>query len=349
MRSFLLFPFAFLFRIAVFLRNKLYDYGILNMSRLNAKVVSVGNITTGGTGKTPMAEFIADYFLRKNKVVAIVTKGYKRTYDDIQVAELGYKNESKSITSEKFGDEGLVLLETFQNLEPGKGIIVVSDDKKSGARLADNKFKADVIIIDDGFQHRKLFRDLDIALVSFNFKRRLLPAGDLREPFHNLHRADIIIQNHKFDKEILKHIKGIPGSALDCTYELESFRNDSGQILESKNLKATAFCGIADPDSFKNLLEMKGIEINSISEFSDHHNFTPGDIHKIVMLYEKNKSNCILTTHKDFVRIKYSASLAKAAQNLLLNYPLYYAKIKLQIPKNSNILTDSLDKLFEGP
>lgn len=344
----LLLPLGFIFRIIVFFRNKLYDYEILKITRLDSKVISVGNISSGGSGKTPMTMFLADYFLRKNKFVAIILKGYKRSYDDIQVAELGYKNEEKKITTEKFGDEGLVLLEFFQNVDSGKGIIVITDDKKSGSRLANDKFKADVIIIDDGFQHRKLFRDLDIVLVNFAFRRHLLPAGDLREPFHNLHRADIIVLNHKFDKDILKHIKGIPGSVLDCVYEFESFINEKGESLEMKNLRAAAFCGIGDPGSFKNLLEGNGIKVNSFEKFPDHFNFTSKELDKIIDIYESNNSNCILTTHKDFVRIKYSQALGDAAQNLLLNYPLYYAKIKLQIQKNSNLLTDRLDRLIQA-
>jgi tetraacyldisaccharide 4'-kinase len=347
----ILLPLSFLFRIAVWVRNKLYNYDIIRRKNLSCKVISVGNVSSGGTGKTPMVEYIAGYYINKGKSVAVVLKGYKRIYDDMQVVEFGYENLQGKLNTENFGDEALMLLENLPKTESGKGLLITSDNKISGAKFADNKFKPDLVIIDDGFQLRKLLRDIDIVMVNPYEKRHLIPAGNFREPFRNVKRADIIIFNHKFSNNVNLLHKGNLSRAVDCSYELVNFVNIKNEILEKNCRKAIAFCGIGDPDSFKELFEKLNIEISEFIIFSDHHGFNKEDAENIIRTYKSKNADCILTTQKDFVRLKHpqanGTELQILTQEILTNYPLYYANIKLQILQNESLFNEKLENLFK--
>jgi tetraacyldisaccharide 4'-kinase len=350
MRKFLI-PLSLLFGFAVWIRNKLYKYEVINTKRLSCKVISIGNVSSGGTGKTPMVEYISNYFVNRGKSTAVVLKGYKRVYDDMKVAEFGYKNEEGKLNTENFGDEALMLLENLPETESGKGLLITSDDKIRGAKFADNKFKPDVVVIDDGFQLRKLLRDLDIVMVNPHEKKLLIPAGNFREPFNNVKRADMVIFNHKFDKNISLLHKGNLSSVLDCNYKLINFKNIRNEIFDKDLHKAIVFCGIGDPGSFRSLFDDTGIEILEFIKFPDHHSFTREDIEKIKHTYKTQKGDCILTTQKDFVRLKYpqqkGTELYREANELLVNYPLYFANIKLQILQNEEFLIEKLDNILK--
>lgn len=348
----ILLPLSFLFRIAVWVRNKLYNYEFIKLKSLSCKVISIGNVSSGGTGKTPMVEYISRYFINNGKSVAVVLKGYKRVYDDMQVAEFGYENSEGKLNTENFGDEALMLLENLPKTERGKGLIITSDDKIRGAKFADNKFKPDVVIIDDGFQLRKLLRNLDIVMVNPYEKKLLLPGGNLREPYKNIKRADMIVFNHKFRKVInLLHKKNFR-NVVDCNYELIDFVNIKNEALSENHLKAIAFCGIGDPGSFKPIFVNTNLEVLEIIEFSDHHSFKKEDVERIIQIYKNKNADCILTTQKDFVRLKYpqimGTVLQKLSYEMLTNYPVYYAKIKLQILQNESLLTENLEILLKG-
>lgn len=347
MRIFLL-PFSLLFRIIVSIRNFLYNFSFFKSTRLNSTVISVGNLAAGGTGKTPLVEYIAKKLIDKGKYVAIITKGYKRTYDDMQVVEFNYKDDEHKLTSEHFGDESLNLLENLSNSNNGKGILIVSDDKRAGAKLVDSKFNPDVIIIDDAFQHRKLERDLDIVLLNENYRSFMLPAGNLREPVGNLKRADVIVMNHKFEEKIFKKVKFV--NIAECKFVLDSFRNFRCKEPGSVITNCTAFCGIGDPESFRKMLNLNNIEVKQFIKYSDHHNYDARDISGIIKGFKENNTDYILTTQKDFVRLKYWDVKSKDyefVKDFLENYPLYYAKIQIEFIKNENILENKITALLK--
>jgi tetraacyldisaccharide 4'-kinase len=346
-------PLSWLFRFIVFIRNKLYDYGYFKTIFLNARVISVGNINSGGTGKTPFTEYLAKYFLEKGKRVIILTKGYKRIEDDMQVVELGYKNEEHKLTNENFGDESMMILEDFMDepaLKTGNGLLIVADDKRSGAKLADSKFKPDVMILDDGFQHRKIGRDFDIVIVNPKYKGALIPAGTFREPYSSTKRADLKVLNYKFidirDFNIIKL-----GKIPMFNYLLDGFYNIKNEKLELKNQKALAFCGIGDPGSFKQLLENNNVQLIDFISFSDHHNFIDEDIKNIIEKYKTGGAEIILTTQKDFVRFKYSSKMLDTGENifkeLITKCPIYYSKIRLNFTQNQDILIDKLSEIIK--
>ncbi len=347
----ILLPVSFVFRFAVWIRNMLYRFGALKTKDLSCKVISVGNVSSGGTGKTPMVEYIAKYFINNGKSVTVVLKGYKRVYDDMQVAEFGFDNADGELNAKNFGDETLMLLENIPKTESGRGLLVASDNKVRGAKFADIKFTPDLVIIDDGFQLRMLERDLDIVMVNPYEKRHLLPAGNLREPFKNVKRADIIVFNHKFKKEIGLIKKGKLRNVVDCCYELKNFVNIRNQEPAQDARKAIAFCGIGDPHSFKQLLERTDFEILEFIEFPDHHFFEKEDTERILGIYKTTGADCILTTQKDFVRLKHpeetGTELHKIMYDILTNYPLYYANIKLQILRNAELLNERLERLLK--
>jgi tetraacyldisaccharide 4'-kinase len=350
----LLFPFSLLYGIIIFIRNKLYDFKFMSISSPNAGVISVGNVSTGGTGKTPMTEYLAEYFLTRNKSVAVVMKGYKRTFDDIQVAEIGYKDEKNTLTVEKLGDESLQILENLADIktEQGKGLLIVSDDKRSGVRLADKKFKPEIIIIDDAFQHRSISRDLDIVMLNEKNSRLLLPAGDMREPLGNIKRANVLVLNKKFSVAPFSKLEAKRPGMIVSNYKFEYFLNAKEEMLDMGEVNvgtaATAFCGLADPDSFKELLENLKINVINFIKFPDHHNFTSEDIKQILDIFEKGNSKYIFTTQKDMIRLKYSGiSNHEETKNLLFNHPLYYARIRVQISKNEDELNQTLEKFIQ--
>lgn len=345
-------PLSYIFRVLVFLRNFLYNSGIIKPKVLDPKIISVGNIAAGGTGKTPFVELITEYLLKKNKFAVIVSKGYKREFDDIKVVETGFKNEKHELNTENLGDEALMLLENLSEEGLGGGLLVVGDDKTKAAKFAATKFKPEIIIVDDGFQHRKLYRDLDIVILNPDSDKHLIPAGNLREPLKNFRRADILVINNKFDKfPVNENRKNMP--QVICSYKFEGFKNISGAQADAGNIKsAVVFCGIGEPDSFKLLINEQKIKIDEFLIFPDHHYFSNEDLEKVMSSFKTNMSSHIITTQKDFVRIKNSELVLKAKsentyKNLLYNFPLYFAKIKMQIDQNSEYLYKEIDNLLD--
>jgi tetraacyldisaccharide 4'-kinase len=349
----LLRPFSWLFRFLVFIRNKLYDYGYFKTVHLSARVISIGNIDSGGTGKTPFTEYLARYFLEKGKSVVILTKGYKRADDDMQVVELGYKNEENKLTNENMGDESMMILEDFMDepsLKKGKGLLIVSDSKRSGVKLADSKFKPDLIILDDGFQHRRILRDVDIVLLNPVYKGPLIPSGTFREPFSSTKRADLKILNYKF-KDIREYNIIKLGTIPTFNYVLDGFYNVKNEALDKTDFTAFAFCGIGDPDSFRDLLKNNEIKVADFLSFPDHHNFKEDEVKNLINRFRQSKADLILTTQKDFVRFKYSTRMLSGGKNsikeLMENCPVYYSKIRLNFTQNQDILINKLSEIIK--
>lgn len=345
----ILIPLSFLFRIGVFIRNALYNSGIFKTKELNPKIISVGNIAVGGTGKTPFVELVSRYLLEKGKFIVIILKGYKREHDDIKVVELGFENKGE-LSTESLGDEAFLFIENLSDVTNGRGLVVVGDDKTKAAKFAATKFKPELIIIDDGYQHRKLARDLDIVIINPGSGKYLFPAGNLREPMKNISRANLVVVNNKFNKTALvENTRNVP--RVICHYEFEGFYNIKGEKADLNGADCLAFSGIGEPGSFTELLNEQSVKITQSVIFADHHNFNNEDINKLITVFGSSGAKYIITTQKDFVRIKNSELVIKAKsdniyKNLLYNYPLYYAKIKMQISRNEDLLYDELDELI---
>jgi len=342
-------PLSIIFRIIVFFRNKFYDNGYFKVKEIDSAVISVGNVSTGGTGKTTFVELISNYFLELGKFVVVIVKGYLREHDDMKVVELGFDNSAQhQLNTENMGDEAFLFIENLQKRN-GRCLIVVCDDKLRAAKFASAKFKPEIIIVDDGFQHRKLARNLDIVIIDGNEGHLLIPAGKLREPLKNISRADLLVINEKFGRQNIP-VKMSTISGASCLYELGGFFNFKKEPAEIKEKKAIAFCGIGDPESFKDALAMNNINLLKLIEFRDHKQFSVHDISNVIAQFKSLNADVILTTQKDMLRIKNSEVVLNpdsenVFKELLFNYPLYYAKIIMQIKNNSDNLYSYLEKM----
>lgn len=339
----ILIPVSLSYQLIIFVRNKFYDYGIFKTYRLSKPVISIGNITTGGTGKTPLTLYIAKYLLGKNIKTGIISRGYKRKSDDILTVCDGEKLISGTDES---GDE-LVMIseELLKDYKNFFYIVAGSKRIKAGNYLLD-KFDADVIILDDGFQHRSIHRDADIVIMDASdyFTNMFgniftLPSGNLREGYSGLKRADLIIQNNKANNfETITQIQNYGKEVIIMRYKTEYFmdyKNIILQVSKNENLRAVVFSGIANDESFIKMIEAEGIQIICKSAFPDHYNYKSEDIKSLKSKF--NKGDIFITTEKDFVKVK-------EFSDFVSEYPVYFLKLKTEITNGEEILKKLLDR-----
>ncbi|MBI1803567.1 MAG: tetraacyldisaccharide 4'-kinase [Ignavibacteriae bacterium] len=340
-RRVILLPFSWLYGIVVLLRNWFYDKGIFKIEQMEVPVISVGNITTGGTGKTPFVEYLAHYLSLKGVQVAIISRGYKRSSRGTQIV-----SDGKTIrdTAAIFGDE------PFQMAKKLTGAVVIVDgDRARGARYVINRFRVDVILLDDGFQHRKIHREVDIVLIDSTCdvqEVRLLPAGLRREPLSSLRRATLVaitrVESTVPDwASSLKQYTSAPMLAL--RFQLKHFCHvDSIQRLgieEVKGKRCVAFCGIGNPASFRKMLEELGLEVVDFFPYADHHQYTIEDFRELSSRFEQRKADMIVTTEKDMCRLSSSP-----LPDFFQTQSCYFLEIETTIIRGEEILHAIIDR-----
>ncbi|MDP1853340.1 MAG: tetraacyldisaccharide 4'-kinase [Candidatus Omnitrophota bacterium] len=292
---------SFIYIFCLALAKKGYGLGILYSCRLNCKVISVGNITLGGTGKTPFVRMLAKYLTADGHKVAILIRGYKRK---MRNAECGMRN------AEIMGDEGYYLAK-----DTGLPVLVGANRVQTG-REACEKYHPDIVILDDGFQHWRLSRDLDVVLINalnpFG-NNKVIPRGILREPFRSLKRADIFVLTKTDlapDTQGLKNKLSLinPGALIvEAVHKPVCLVDSKGNSLELVNLRNKEVCifsAIADPVSFAQILLGLGAKIKHKYEFSDHHNYTKGDLSTILNECKVLGVTTLITTEKDSVKLE---------------------------------------------
>ncbi len=365
-----LLPFQFAYWGITEIRNLLYDKEILKTSRLNFPVISIGNLSVGGTGKTETARYLIELFLDLGLRPAYLSRGYKRTGK-------GYvKVLADQSTAKEVGDEALMIAKSFPTIP-----VAVCEDRVEGALRLQKDSPFDILILDDAFQHRKIYRNLNILTINARklpWKDDVLPVGRLRESFKNYRRADLVFIN-KLTSEILLQGKKLLGeteknSVIDnfyrkmqrklknvplilTRYQTRKLKPLSPSLpdLQMEDLKgrtAILFSGIADMESFKNLLITNGAYLGRVYDFPDHYHFSPKNLKRITRKWERmsrignlTKEPIIITTEKDIARIWNNRELSE----LLGNYPVYYLKIELDILKGNEVLHSVLfDKLRIG-
>ncbi|MFA4853932.1 MAG: tetraacyldisaccharide 4'-kinase [Candidatus Omnitrophota bacterium] len=332
--------------LAAFLRGFLFilslAYGLavvilaflyrINPARLNAKVISVGNITLGGTGKTTFVEYLCAELSSSGKKIAVLTRGYKRNAAGEGLAGMG--------------DEPAML----QKKLPQVHVIVDKDRVKAGIK-AIKDYAADTLILDDGLQQWRIFKDLEIVTIDATNpfgNYRMLPAGFLREPLSALKRADIFVLTQVAsgqDTSVLTaKLKSINPRALivESMHKPESFSNvrnpDELLSLNSFQCKNVAvFSGIGNPQGFENSLSLLGINIKLLFRFSDHHDYTQRELDGIVKAAQEKKMDAIITTQKDAVKIRQLETAGLA---------IFVLDIKLSITKNEAEFDRRLLKLY---
>lgn len=335
----LLVPFSFVYFFIILLRNFLYNRGIFKIHKLNAEVISIGNITWGGTGKTPITVFLAEMLARKNIKPCILMRGYG-------------KDEPKLI----------------ERLMPGVPLMVGKDRVRNGKK-AINEYGVNVMLMDDGFQYRRLYRDLDIvcidALSPFG-NGWMIPAGPMREELFSLKRADVFIITKAElirDKGVVQNLEGrlrrinpsavIVKAAYRPVYFYTISGGDKVNIDQFNNKEIVLISGIGSPASFEKMIFNFGLKINKHFIFQDHHWYSKEDLEIIEKYCRKNNIDTIITTEKDAVRLetmedgrrmtddKQQTTNSKRPTAIIL-----VLKIKVEIVENEEGLYNRLSRFF---
>ena len=343
--SILLRPATLLFHGIVLLRNTLFDRHFFKARQSPVPVVSIGNLSVGGTGKTPLVDWVVKYYLSIGCKPAIVSRGYKRKTKGVQLVSDGQKI---MLSSTEAGDETTML--AWNNPD---AVVVVAEKRKDAVTYITDHFAKrlpGVIILDDAFQHRAIERNLNIAVINTAepfIKAKMIPEGRLREPVKNLSRADLIILNKITDEEktslILKKVEKFGRPVIKArvkTGELVCFSGtfaSSDEAPSPKNINALAFAGIARPESFLDILTDKGVNVKAHRFFRDHENYTIKKLQSVRREAEK-KGLSLITTEKDYFRILGQPDLIR----IITSIPFYYLKIETDIFEGRDILESML-------
>ena len=327
-----LFPFSLVYSVGVSLRNGAYTMRILRSEKLPGPVVSVGNISVGGTGKTPMVEWIAKQLIGMGKRPAILSRGYgAKTQHGGELV-----NEERAVLAENVG-------QAPHHCDP---------DRVRAGRLAAQE-GANCFVLDDGFQHRRARRDLDIVLMDATappLGMLLFPAGSLREPLSSLRRGDVIVLTHadlcsEIKRQGFRRLvtKTAPGATLvEAAHRPTALVRAGGGAEESpdalRGKKVFAFCGIGNPESFARTLEKLGAEIVGAVYFEDHHAYTKADCSRMMEEAGKLDAATCVTTQKDAVK---AASLWEGGGLSVL-------KVRMEIVNGREALIQKLRSAARG-
>lgn len=303
-------PLSLGYGIGSYFRLAAYSKGYMKRVRLPIPVVSVGNITCGGTGKTPMAIDITRRLIAAGYKVAVLSRGYARkSKQKVTVVSNG---KGDFALCEEAGDEPLLIA-----LSVPEAIVIVGSSRAETAAIAIEEHHADAIVLDDGFQHIRLERDLDIVLVDYNDDPEndmLLPAGRLREPLSALNRAQVIVitkvpinpdeaRLENLRAQIRRHAER--AEIAEARFVPKRLRTNNGpQPLEQlKGQRVVAFCGVARPEGFSATLNQLGCTVVQMKSFSDHHWYTPDELKMLEKLMRDSNASAVVTTEKDMVKI----------------------------------------------
>lgn len=304
---------AKVYELAVRLRVAAYETDYLKPRKLGATVISVGNLTLGGAGKTPMVAYIARYLASEGHSVAILTRGYARESSDMRVLNGRPGDGLASGSYREFGDEPLMLSRSLPNIP-----IVVEKNRYKGAQWIESEFGAEVLVLDDGYQHLALARDLNILLIDATDPLgdfEMLPFGRLREPLYGIKRADAIIitrADRPFDQgQIQAIIKYYCGDKVPVMYFYSTITKlrhlTTGEIYEARAFagwNVSIACGIGNPRAFTEDILQAGINIVNEDFFADHHSFSQEDLNRITLAAQGVGADAIVTTEKDAVRLE---------------------------------------------
>lgn len=315
--------------LATRLRNLGYDRGWLRCARVPAPVVSVGNLTVGGTGKTPFVEHVAGFYRRRDVRVAVLSRGYGADHGP--------------------NDEALVLEENLPDVPHLQGA-----DRAALARSAIEELESTLLVLDDGFQHRRLCRDLDVVLIDATAPwghGRLLPRGLLREPKSGLRRAHLVALTHcdqiseaekaRLREEVARLAPGIP--VIETTHrptELVNADEATAPLEALLGRPTAAFCGVGNPESFRRTLADLGADVCAFREYPDHHAYTREDVDDLRAWARGLPSDCqVVVTQKDLVKLRLSR---------LGDRPLWSLRIRLHVERGAEELERRLEAALGG-
>jgi tetraacyldisaccharide 4'-kinase len=294
-------------------RNALYDRSWLRSRSLQGSVISVGNLSAGGSGKTPFVILLGELLKARGVRFDVLSRGYGRKTRGVLLVDPGGLPRD-------FGDEPLLIARRLQ------APVVVGEDRYEAGRFAESRFGAQIHLLDDAFQHRELRRDFDIVLVTPDDARdRLLPSGRLREPLRSLRRADAVV---------------LASGASPESFPLEGkivWRVRRGIVPQDVPARPIVFCGIARPQNF--LLQLRAAGIDPIAEafFRDHHAYTEKDVRDLLQLQQRSEAGGFITTEKDAVNLGgFLATLV----------PLAVVPVKMELADAANAV-DTMLRMIE--
>jgi tetraacyldisaccharide 4'-kinase len=330
-------------------RNLAYDLLPGLNKAVRVPIICVGNLTTGGTGKTPMVAFLARHFLSRGLRVAILSRGYGRQNRQTQVIVTA-TNKTAMLSPDEIGDEALMLKRQLPEVTQ-----VLDANRVRGATAIVENDLADLILMDDGFQHRRLRRDFNLIIIDSQRlfgNRQSLPAGPLREAISSLKRADAVIFN-KFDLRhpnfysqaaaVLSHIASHRLFCASYNYQKFSRLSDGQEKTLSEMKKGGLICavaGLANNDYFFTQLRASGLELAVTVPFKDHHVYTHQDL---IKLKELCRERPLLTTAKDADKLRLKATATD--ENFMQN--IWVANIELKIDNPAGLLA-LLPKVEQG-
>jgi len=316
-------------------RSRLYQKGLFKQHKLNVPVISVGNLVLGGTGKTPLVHYIAKLLQHHNRKPAILSRGYKGS----ATAAINVVSNTTDILLDaaEAGDEPLLLAEKL----PGVPVITGKKRFTTGCFAIDS-LGADSLILDDGFQHMALKRDLDLVLFTVQNllgNGRVLPGGDLREPLSALKRADAFIISGINDSESMSRNPEEFISLLKSMYpdkpvftaiyqpektliRIDKRKDGTISQFDAGKIPLYGFCGIARPESFKKTLEFTGMKLTGFHAYEDHHSYSADNIQSLIHNAKNSGAHGLVTTEKDLVKLR----------NIFPpEFPLLVLPVKLQL------------------
>ncbi|WP_158941810.1 tetraacyldisaccharide 4'-kinase [Granulicella sp. S190] len=290
-----LLPLAPLYGAALAFKKQMFAWGWLKRSHLESTVISVGSVSAGGAGKTPVVLMLASILRHRGYAVRILTRGYKRQSDAISRVD-------PFDDARWHGDEPVLLAQ-----RSGVPVYVGADRYQAGvmAEQAEPSEKLVVHLLDDGFQHRRLARDIDIVLLTQeDVDDALLPAGNLREPLEVIGQADVVILREEEADSLRGVVNGLSGATGKPALWLIRRRLSLGEGGEvALPTIPLAFCGIARPNNFISMLKAQGYEPAKAVSFEDHHAYSEADIAHLLQAARAVEANGFVTTEKDAVKL----------------------------------------------
>ena len=334
MKSFVLPPLSLLYGAVTRTRLSLYRRGTFHTTKLERPVISIGNITTGGTGKTPLVEWVARTVAAQGKKVCILTRGYGRKDPHLQViVSDGY---GVLASPAEAGDEPYLLATKLT----GQAAVISSADRIAAAEEAIKDFGTECFVLDDGFQHLRLARDLNVATIDATNPwggGRLLPHGRLREAREGLSRADCVVITRCDQASGVEELEAEIGRLIDGRPIFRSQMRPA-RVVSLKNASETlaaparvaAFCGVGNPGSFFENVRRMGFEIGLQRSFPDHHVYSQGEIDELI---KDAAGSSLVTTAKDAVKLR----------GLTFSAPCYVLEIEIAIDKEDEFANLVID------
>lgn len=338
----LLAPLSLLYGAGVAIRNWFFEIGILRIAEAGVPVISVGNLSAGGTGKTPFVELLVSRLGRTTRKIAVLSRGYGRKSRGFVVVSNGAQRCAEASTA---GDEPAQLAGKLEGV-----VVAVDDDRVRGARRVVEQFGVTLILLDDGFQHRYLRRNLDIVLMTADDALTgdfLLPAGNRREPLASLKRADLVVlsqcndQSHfeRAGARIASWTNRIAGVQTKFKELRRASTNESLRLEQLKGQSIVAFSGIGQPQSFETTLARLGLDVKKHFRFPDHHWYSREDIRE---LSSRSDAQAIVTTEKDVSRLR-----GGFGDQFLEKFPVFYVEIQQEVIAGEDVWGRALSEVLK--